>query len=478
MVDATDVVEEHSSVNPTSSTADGGTSVSREEFNVALETLKTSMTTEVESMFTKFLEGLKLSTAPLKVGDPANKVTDAIPDKGEASSEKAPSSSGKNGTGIFAHVERPLVYGGPVPSTHLNHAGPPPKIVKNEDFDSWVYRFKRHLNHVNTNLWRIIEEGFYPHDPSNFTPREATDNQFNENALFIIQEAIPPEDLPHLRPYTVAKDAWLQVVSLYRGSASIQRSNYEVVQDEADEFAMKEDEEPRELFRRVTKLAVSLRDHGSKDTDDNWIKRKFLKAMMPYHKAMSSIIRQRPDFHTLSSSEVLDEFVAMSILDKTADNAVLRSQRVKKPNLALKAKVSMEEEDEEDEEEEEEGNLEDMKYAYHEHMALASRQFWSKKNSRPNFNKSNSSGTKGKQRVRTCFNCGNVSHFVAECPYEKREDNGGKLIRKDKAKSSPTRATSPRRLLPRHWWYKKSTMRMMTMMKMVSRFPWPPLPLR
>ena len=157
-------------MNLISSTGAGGTSVSREEFNVALETLKTSMTTEVESMFTKFLEGLKLSTAPLKVGDPANKVTDAIPDKGEASSEKAPSSSGKNGTDIFAHVEPPLVYGGPVPSTHLNHAGPPPKIVKNEDFDSWVYRFKHHLNHVNTNLWRIIEEGFYPHDPSNFTP--------------------------------------------------------------------------------------------------------------------------------------------------------------------------------------------------------------------------------------------------------------------------------------------------------------------
>ena len=116
------------------------------------------------------------------------------------------------------------------------------------------------------------------------------------------------------------------------------------MQDEADEFAMKEDEEPRELFRRVTKLAVALRDHGSKDTDDNWIKRKFLKEMMPYHKAMSSVILQRPDFYTLSSSEVLDEFVAMRILDKTADNVVLRSQRAKKPNLALNAKVCVEEE--------------------------------------------------------------------------------------------------------------------------------------
>ena len=89
MVDTVDGGEEHSGVNPFSSTADGGTAVSREEFNVALDTLKTSMTTEVESMFNKFLEGLKLSTAPMKVGDPANKVTDANSDKGEPASEKS-----------------------------------------------------------------------------------------------------------------------------------------------------------------------------------------------------------------------------------------------------------------------------------------------------------------------------------------------------------------------------------------------------
>jgi len=203
---------------------------------------------------------------------------------------------------------------------------------------------------------------------------------------------------------------------------------------------MGDDEELRELYRRVTTLVVALRDHGSKDMDDTWIKRKFLKAIMPFKKSMSAVIRQRPNFHTLSSGDVLDEFIAMNILNTTADNALARVQRSKKssPNLALKAKVSQEEEEEE---EEEEGCPEDTKYAYHEHMALASRQFWgNKRNTRPNFSKNNSSGSKGKQRVRTCYNCGNVSHFVVDCPYEKREDNGGKLIRKDKAKSFPNKS--------------------------------------
>ena len=50
---------------------------------MALFTLKTSMTIEVESMFNKFLEGLKLSTSPLKVGDATDKVTHANSYKGE-----------------------------------------------------------------------------------------------------------------------------------------------------------------------------------------------------------------------------------------------------------------------------------------------------------------------------------------------------------------------------------------------------------
>ena len=51
MVDTVDGEEEHPGVIPSSSTADGASPVSCEEFNVALDTLKTSMTTEVESMF-------------------------------------------------------------------------------------------------------------------------------------------------------------------------------------------------------------------------------------------------------------------------------------------------------------------------------------------------------------------------------------------------------------------------------------------
>ena len=83
MIDTVDGGEEHPGVIPSSSTADRASLVSHEEFNEALDTLKTSMTTEVKGMFKEFLDGLKLSTAPLGVVAPTKKVADANCDGGK-----------------------------------------------------------------------------------------------------------------------------------------------------------------------------------------------------------------------------------------------------------------------------------------------------------------------------------------------------------------------------------------------------------
>ena len=114
--------------------------------------------------------------------------------------------------------------------------------------------------------------------------------------------------------------------------------------------------------------------------DDGWIKRKFLKAILPYDRQLATTILLRPDFASLSSNEVLSEVVSIGILNKTADNAVARSRGTRRsPNLALKSKAVECEECYEEEEEEGCGQ-EDTKYAFSEHMALASRACWNNKN--------------------------------------------------------------------------------------------------
>jgi hypothetical protein len=86
---------------------------------------------------------------------------------------------------------------------------------------------------------------------------------------------------------------------------------------------------------------------------------------------------------------------------------------------------------------------EDIRHEYNEHMAFYEITFWidpnkakeenQRRNKSSGFQRNNNNG----QRVRTCYNCNDRFHFVAECPYEKRENHGGKLILKNKTKTPP-----------------------------------------
>ncbi|KAK1610929.1 hypothetical protein QYE76_034602 [Lolium multiflorum] len=292
---------------------------------------------------------------------------------------------------------------------------------------------------ASTKLWRIIEEGYSPRDPKSLTRRDVVDDQLNATAINMIHMAITHKDRTHIRSLKTAKEAWDKLEKLFLGNASIQSSRFDEVNNMADNFVMVEGETPEEMYRRLIALAVQMQDLGATFVDDHWIKRKFYNALLPYEEVKLTAIRQNASFRAMTSDEILSEVIALDISKKNAEDLVARAHNSRKPNLALKMKVHEASESDEDPVE---WGSDDLKINYHEHMALAAKKFWDGNMPRSSrlrrshdsprrFSKGPREGTK----ERTCYNCGDKNHFVADCMFERREDHGGRLIPKDKHKS-------------------------------------------
>ena len=96
------------------------------------------------------------------------------------------------------------------------------------------------LSSANTELWRIVEEGYYPVNPTNITRGEYADRQHNATALNHIQRSLTSKDLAHIRKFTIAKEAWDYLTELFIGNESIQAAKYEEVSNEIGRASCRE----------------------------------------------------------------------------------------------------------------------------------------------------------------------------------------------------------------------------------------------
>jgi hypothetical protein len=258
--------------------------------------------------------------------------------------------------------------------------------------------------------------------------------------------SLSEKDKAFVRSITSAKEAWNALTDLFIGNISIQESNFDEAHNKANNFSILDSEDPQELHRRLSALEVKLIDLGSTQCDWRWMKRKFVQHLWPFMKDTINSIKGDANYRKMTAHDILQEIVARKIAEKNADDALARARGVRAPNLALKAKVSYHEEgslEEVDEEEVMGGSPKDMRYAHAKHMALAQRAFMKK------WKSSSPSKPKATSRVRTCYNCGNQKHFIADCPYERVEDNNGRLVCKEmKTKSYPPRNSDKKRVIP------------------------------
>ena len=71
-----------------------------------------------------------------------------------------------------------------------------------------------------------MQKGFKPFDPDNLTRREVVDAQLDSTAFLILQQAVGPKELPHIKKYDTAKETWDALETRFLGNDSMNRNRY------------------------------------------------------------------------------------------------------------------------------------------------------------------------------------------------------------------------------------------------------------
>ncbi|KAK1632593.1 hypothetical protein QYE76_006908 [Lolium multiflorum] len=287
----------------------------------------------------------------------------------------------------------------------------------------------------------VLEEGFNPYNPDKLTRREAVDSQLNNTALHMIQTSVGTKDLPRVRNYTTAKEAWEGLAASCIGSESTRRNKYNALRNQAEGFMRLPDEDHQDMYSRLLIVADSFRLIGATHINDSWIKEKYIECMMPYVPIDVKTLVGRECYSSLSSQDVVHEMQALKVLEQNSHDSLNRAIGMSKGNnLALV--VNPVEEVHPQEQYRASWSMsypEDLECHYHDHMAFHAKSFWvdPSKAKEDNIKRNHKSGfTSFGPKTRSCYNCDDKRHFIAECPYENRELHNGRLIPKDKSKES------------------------------------------
>jgi hypothetical protein len=80
---------------------------------------------------------------------------------------------------------------------------------------------KSHISSSSTHLWRVIKNGFAPHDPLTLFGREEVDEQLNATAKHLIQQALSDTHAAHINNLSTAKEVWNYLTMLFIENKSI-----------------------------------------------------------------------------------------------------------------------------------------------------------------------------------------------------------------------------------------------------------------
>ncbi|XP_066334036.1 uncharacterized protein [Miscanthus floridulus] len=286
---------------------------------------------------------------------------------------------------------------------------------------------KMHL--IAARLWEIVDVGvFIPtNEDREITPEEAYNLHKNAQAVSLILSCLCQDEFNKVSGIESAKMIWDTLKVSYEADKSVRKGNIELLQGEVERFMFLQGETTQMIFDRLMVLVNWMRALGNKEWDDNKAARKMLRTYRAKNHMLASVIMERPGYEEMTLQELLAKIKHHECLDEDAINAhnqnpnalgynknatlnVTQQHEGKASSQEKKKKVKNDSSSEEQESDEE--------------VALIIRNFKRFMKKRSN-NKTYGDGKK-RNKKRFCYGCGDVGHFIADCPKGKKKNKYNK----------------------------------------------------
>jgi hypothetical protein len=212
---------------------------------------------------------------------------------------------------------------------------------------------------------------------------------------------------------------------------------------------MYDDERPHEMFNWLKKLVNKARALGSKKWTDCMLTERLMMAYTSINYNVVALIHQDPAYKKLTSNDVLERIMNHEINIQETNNIKNLYKGVstsKKQDIALKAnkskkkKVLIEspsEEEEEDSDREYDEDEMDLFIKKFNKFIKKRRPYKGERKEKP-------------RSKRVCYNCGKNEHFIAQCPYERKEEDNDKRKKFDKGYKKDKKYTKKKSYVQAH----------------------------
>src|SRR5687768_13109711 len=304
--------------------------------------------------------------------------------------------------------------------------GKPPHF-DGEDYGFWSHKMRSHLFSLHPSIWEIVVSGmkFDSLDSPLFINEQI---HKNAQATTVLLASLCRDEYHKVSGLDNAKQIWDTLKISHEGNDVTMLTKMELVEGKLGRFAMIRGEEPTQTYNRLKTLVNKIRSYGSTRWTDHDVVRLMLRSFTVLDPHLVNNIRENPRYTKMSPEEILGKFVSGRMMIKEAryvDDALngpihepqtvaLKATRSKE---ALPSKVAQV----------------DAAGLNEEEMALIIKRFKTALKGR----KGQPNKTKTKEK-HSCFKCGKIGHFIANCPDnesdQEKEDKREKKKHYKKAK--------------------------------------------